>query len=1304
MIPFAENTEFKNELERIRDELKQKTEEIETLRLECEKLAVNCEQLKQLNEEIERNAEIKISSLGVSESCIREEITYLKTQNDEMKVELVRKDETTEKEYLNMKHIENELKEELALVQNELKIKEASLSENDGALQQLIADKDAEITKQKSLIVALEQKFDALAKERDEVIAREREGKANADASNAQVQRDWESAQKEMEKHLATIQTLQKTIDENSSQIERLRSDVKNAQDAVGSGQQLLNEKDSILDKFQTEAAEQLAKIVELNAKLAQVQSEFVHMRDNTVQEKDQHIAKLSQDIEELTNSITELSAAKASSDQELSSKIDGLRGAEAKNLELQNMFDLERELNNDFRQQINTINNCSKTLESDFSKDLNEKANEIEKLKVAANENTNQSIALAKEKDMLTERLADTRLKLEKSEAWVAELSRKLAESDETVDASNNQIHKLTARADELAIENANGKAKAAELQSALDASRDTNDKRDRGLKDSQQKIDQQQIHFEQKCAEIERVNKIIEELTAKLQALEQSAAGRADKLAKLEVEYGDLQRKHAVIEEKCEQLAAEKASMQQNLHALQSSSTDTSTEIIRLSDELKAKQKAYNELNDTFNANKLSLEKRLHESQQNLSARTAQWERVKDEMESLTVQKIDRENELNLELSKIKEAYENEVEALKNEIDALKLSFKDDKEKLINGFHERDAIEEGIRNDLKMQVDNLQNTLKNLTKTAEKLGTQLEEKDTALQRTLENVSELETKLNQEIEKTKQKEEKSQKMIGELTDSNSTIIQDLSDQVSEKLLQNNALEEKMVALQNEMQALTKVNAALEQSLSEKSKTLDETSKQLQNENEYLATENARLEAKFAELTEVFRDTEDEQVDLVNKTIEYQTQIANLTEKVKEMDTIKAVIVQRDNTLAEQKTQIHALTAEIDIKSKQLNDKNAANAQTLSKLEIELKEADNKLIEANASHKNVESQLKSTIDDFDKYKSDAEQAKAEIENLIKTAVSESSEKDVVIKSLEDKITQLTTSVNLSDDLKNELNDKSDELKQKESSITELNNAIETLRTECAAKDTAMAQINNEKGELDKRLGDELQQKTAEVSVLNDRLQSNEKLVADQTEQIRTLTAAQETSVTENVELKQKIEDATSQLEKVQKETQSKLTEIAKTTSSQSDEVAKLLESLAKLETEKKREIEEITLKMWDGEEKVKELNDQLEKRKDQQRNTDELDSIQHQMKTRQTELLLTNKKLEGEILSLKVNLKEKDRLLVVASSSTTTPKQLEFVTDVESGAQISFLNSIIADMQKKNEALKAQIESADLFK
>lgn len=156
----AENAKYLAEIERLTAEVVAKTFEVTVKSAEFEALqSTNKQNLIDLAAETEKLAQanadynIKLSSLGVSEQCLREEINYLSSENEQLKTELRNKDESNEKEYLSMKNIEHEIKEELSSLQNELKLREASSASNDGELQKLIKEKDeliAELKKTKA--------------------------------------------------------------------------------------------------------------------------------------------------------------------------------------------------------------------------------------------------------------------------------------------------------------------------------------------------------------------------------------------------------------------------------------------------------------------------------------------------------------------------------------------------------------------------------------------------------------------------------------------------------------------------------------------------------------------------------------------------------------------------------------------------------------------------------------------------------------------------------------------------------------------------------------------------------------------------------------------------------------------------------------------------------------------------------------------------------------------------------------------------------------------------------------------------
>lgn len=95
----------------------------------------------------------KITALETSEKSLRDQVQYLTQQSDEMRSDLRLKDETKEEEYLNMKYIENELREEVAALQTELKLREAAMAGNDSDLQKLIEAKDTIIAEHKEAAI-----------------------------------------------------------------------------------------------------------------------------------------------------------------------------------------------------------------------------------------------------------------------------------------------------------------------------------------------------------------------------------------------------------------------------------------------------------------------------------------------------------------------------------------------------------------------------------------------------------------------------------------------------------------------------------------------------------------------------------------------------------------------------------------------------------------------------------------------------------------------------------------------------------------------------------------------------------------------------------------------------------------------------------------------------------------------------------------------------------------------------------------------------------------------------------------------
>lgn len=1232
--------------------------------------------MKRSKEELEQNSEIKISSLGVSENCLREEIDYLKRQIDELKTELVRKDEVNEKEFISLKNIEHEMKEELASLRTELKAKEIALEANQTDYKAQIAEKQAEIVQCKQTVEQFEQQLANLAIEKEAAISSEKSAFSQANDQNAKAQNELAESHQAVEQHLATIQELQKTLNEKLAQSEQLTNDAIAMQANLEATKQNVTEKAATIAELESLATDRQQNITDLQEKLNKSDDEAQLFRD-TVSEKDQHIKKLSQDISELTERIGEIAAAKTLFEQESNDRANELVAHAEKMTLLEKEVENERKNATEYRTQIEAINQSANKSEADYARDMAEKLNEIEHLRESCAASQTECENVRKQYQQASNELQQARSEIGSSTDQITALNETLREMEtsklndnSTIDSLNGEVKKHMAHIDELAKTNADVKTKNIELQRTLDESIDQNDMKERNLKDSKHRIDQLQSQLNQSHGDIGKNKTAFDELNTKLQSLHGEHTAKMQQLSQLEIDFADLQRKQTLTEEKCEQLTKEKASLQQNFDAVQSSSSDANSELHRLMEEIKGKQKSYDDLVDSSNAHKLELEKRLHECQQSLDQRTAQSEQLSSELESFTTHKIDRENELNLELATIKEANEMQAEALKNEIDALKQTFKQDKEKILAEHQSTVAQFETAVNEHRSTIDNLENTMKNVQLELTKARKDITQKNEELGSAANRYSQLESKLNEQIDHTRLAEENVRstgKSLNEKLAAKDKEIQNISTELEAQKKQVAELEGNLKAKQAEIDSVGGAKSDLETQLTVKITALTNENDKLKSECDGLTKVKSELDEKYQKLAETFRDTEDEQVDLVDRNLELQKQVNGLTESLKQIDVLKEEIKQKDANFNQISEERQSLQKQLDEVNETAITKNAATAEQIALLE---------------------KQLTVAKETFDQFESDVERAKIETDKAIQSLTKESLEKDAVIKSLEEKVSQLAPSVNLSDDLKNELKDKSEELRLKESNITELMSKVAELQQQCTDKDAHLEKVTDEYHTISKLSTDDMQARTTELEEAVKRAELAQKTIADQSQQITDALEQRASVENENTELKAKIAGLT------------------ENTSQQGTEVTKLQEQLSLLEEQKKTEIDQMTLKLWDNEEKIKDQAESIEKLMQMQSSDEETTRA---LKTREAELLLSNKKLEGEIITLKVNLKEKERMLaaevkVTATEAAESAKSNEFVAEGEPGAQISFLNSIIADMQRKNEALKAQIHSAELFK
>ncbi|XP_058059637.1 restin homolog [Anopheles bellator] len=192
-------------------------------------------------------------------------------------------------------------------------------------------------------------------------------------------------------------------------------------------------------------------------------------------------------------------------------------------------------------------------------------------------------------------------------------------------------------------------------------------------------------------------KLNVSLSEGTARLEANEKKLSEVQEQFGRLEIEHADLRRKMEALEQKSATVQAQKVDLERELDTLRSTTLDSNSELAKVTEELKGRQRALEQLQDGYNTLKIDGERRADESAQCTAALQDQVERLRHEMQQITDQKIVQENELNTELRKIKELAEQEKDNLVREIAAMRASFDEERQRLSNELHTAEL--EGLR-----------------------------------------------------------------------------------------------------------------------------------------------------------------------------------------------------------------------------------------------------------------------------------------------------------------------------------------------------------------------------------------------------------------------------------------------------------------------------------------------------------------------------------------------------------------------------------------------------------------------------
>lgn len=1078
----------------------------------------------------------------------------------------------------------------------------------------------------------------------------------------------------EAQKQQLTIAQHQNTIEETSALVVKLQNQaivhaesIELANVQISEQIQSLTASESTVKMLRDENSAWTIKFQEL-------QTSNQSLNEIMNKEKDEVIEGLNRSIAQLTESLNAIAETKSSLVAEVASKDQQIEEHGALIDELQGNVKKVNAINTSLLNELTNFKDSLENKDQIFGKlseevtfltnNLAERTKEIECLKAKSLTNDEQIRRMGVHNVELTAELEKLRTAGDNDASQIVDLKQTIVQFDQTTkehvstfEVLTKELTELKDQLEQLKIDKSNIQQNLSEQTIALEQSQTNVIAKSQEVSSSLQEISKLQEQVVTNDAELEKSQKQLIEFVEKLSASTEEASKTKEALSGLEVEHADLKRQMAILESKVEESNQQKTSLQQNLDALQCSSLDTNSEIKRLTDELNSQRNAHSDMVDKSNATQLTLERKLHEQTQNLAARTTQWERVKEEMETLTTQKIDRENELNLELAKIKEASEADRETLVSNLEAMQASFKAEKEAFATRMANTLAESNATISALKENIDQLNLEKEANSKDYDDNIRKMVEAQDALQNQLEGAQQSQESLRNSLENSEKSGANEYASLDARFKESEEKAADLNAQV-------NGLNTTLTDLSCQLKA----SELRSQEVSLSYESLVQTTKDESVKSEAKIKE---LNAKVVELTEQFQITEDDQVDLVNKNLELVDQITLLRQQISESEELKVISDEQFITL---QSQLEATNTLFDEFKTVVKDNVNLIAELEKKVEdktLTIDELNVKLADQVQSMESVQQSLSKTQEHVVSLKSSSESTRQLTNSQLQSALAELDAKQSHIQSLEEKISHLMSAVNLSDDLKTDLTVKSDELRSKDTSIVTLNTELEHLRQLQAASSAELIQVRQHLET--QRISAETAHKShvAEVSRLQDKIESLERGMQ-----------AQVTEVTgDKNRLASECDALNALIAKQKQEFQERMQQYEERSKFEA-----LREELAMVEAAKQKELDELAQRLLQSETTLAGQTASIQR----------LDAIQRSEKDLQYEKVALERK-EQQLQLENRQLNERIERMNAAKAANAPAAAAAIHSDDDSVGQIAFLNSIIADMQKKNETLMVRI-------
>ncbi|XP_072944338.1 uncharacterized protein CLIP-190 isoform X5 [Epargyreus clarus] len=1261
-------------------------------------------------------------------SQIKKEATQANSENAKLKAELDKLSKMLEDERQKVEDLMFRNEEENINKEDYNKYKEAMLKEL-SAREQQVRTLEAEAALQAARADSAAAALRALAQQRDADVA------ALAD----QHREELNAAQ-------TLSSELQKLLDEAYA----LLKEKENEKDSLGK---------SMSDELSRVKIESEKALTEARTKLAIAQTEFetqmsvltakLQLAESKLDTEKQSVERLnkenSQIIIDLNSKVTQLQAALDDKSLELNKVLGGSKEHEvnlnkeitklkmelsAKVLDNEQLDDskrkheaacklLQEEVNRVKDELTNKVNEYESFLNEASQQDEKNKS-EILKLEQALNAKTKDYERLLNESSSSTN----------SNEKIVNEYKQTIHERDkeiiklkddfEQATANFNIKHSKIAEEHKKEIEDRNTKIE--QLMKEIETHK-------QNLDQSKFELDSLTNQFTINVDELNSLKQENENLKKSVAELTQINNDLKEKISAMELNVGELKRQLESTIEKCGELQKSKEKIESEYMNLTGQATDSNEQFNKLSQHLKETEKELQDLRDkcreaSNNHGRIEqeLKQKLFKLEEDFAAERGQLVRsVNDniekqqaaenkikELEARTTDTINRIKEIETQNDKLLD--ENSI--LKKEIECLKIKEQ-----------ETNSEFEGIRKKLEVDIDRYKEEISLLKAEGATSEVKLMEK-------VDQLTEAQNDLNNKLEEARKHEDSLQKILDDMNAqlSNQKIqhekeitqyqaqLSAITNEVSLSKTEENRLKALLEEKQNNVKELSLKLEMLEVDVKSHEEMVKEKDRQVMHINEEL---NKTIESKN-KLEEQLNNIHMETSALKQK---YETLLSNssseeslLKEHLSHLETLRIEMAALVNEKSQLETQFNGTTNELNkLKNeyeetvKNLNDNITSNnnlKKLLEEKENEIKTQNNKNQADVAKSKLIENelnQLKQDIENKNKETTEREHSIAvandalsaeynQIQQLVKSLENENAEikekynKEVeslttTTKSLQSRVAEQEKQIKELENAKEKVTELQQLLAKSESDIKQLTNINDGQKLNYEDLNKQLQTQFDEYKKESKSIRHELKNKVKEYERELHDSRENIKTESNKQSQLQEKLVAAEKSI---LELSQKLELAT----------------VQQTTNVTKDE------KLEKLTLELQATRQANVGALANSEKIINALRTDVEhKMKDLRAKDEYIRKLQDDLKNYQTKTEIAEREkamLQKKIANNSQDIRDKNdntAIGVLGQGDTATLKAQEEQEVIE--GQVSFLNSVIVDMQRKNEQLLARVQALE---